>query len=63
MRELGPARAVPPRLGAERANASYEPPPDTRSFTARHPAVVMAAPAFAALALGGVGMLALRKRA
>jgi hypothetical protein len=59
---LGTAHAVPGRLGSERANPSFEPPPDTRSFAARNPGVVTGALALAALALGAVGLLALRKR-
>ncbi len=62
VRGLGLAHTVPGRLGAERLNPSYQPPPDTRSFTARHQGIVMAALALAALALGGVGLLAFRKR-
>jgi hypothetical protein len=50
------------RLGEERMNSRYEPPPDTRSFSARYPGVVAAALALAALALGGVGLVALRSR-
>jgi hypothetical protein len=50
------------RLGAERPNSSFEPPPDTRSFTAKHPGLIAAALALAALALGGVGLVALRSR-
>jgi hypothetical protein len=60
---LGLERAADERLGAERRNPAYEPPPDTRSFAARHPRIVQAALALAALALGAVGLLALRKRA
>jgi hypothetical protein len=60
---LGADRAVPGRLGPERANPAFEPPPDTRSFAARNPGLVTGALAFAALALGAVGLLALRKRA
>jgi hypothetical protein len=50
------------RLGVERANPAFEPPPDTRSFSAKHPEVVAVALAAAALALGGVGLVALRSR-
>ncbi len=60
---LGIAHAVPGRLGPERENPSFEPPPDRRSFAARNPGLVTAALALAALALGAVGLLALRKRA
>ena len=59
---LGLERAVRGRLGSERENPAFEPPPDTRSFTARNPGLVTAALALAALALGAVGLLALRKR-
>jgi hypothetical protein len=60
---LGVERAVRGRLGPERGTAAFEPPPDTRSFTARNPGLVTASLALAALALGAVGLLALRKRA
>jgi hypothetical protein len=50
------------KLGAERPNPSFEPPPDTRSFTAKHPGLIAAALALAAVALGGVGLVALRSR-
>jgi hypothetical protein len=60
---LGVERAVRGRLGPERGTAAFEPPPDTRSFTARNPGLVTAALALAALALGAVGLLALRRRA
>lgn len=59
---LGVDRAVPGRLGLERENPTFEPPPDTRSFTARNPGIVTGALAFAALALGAIGLLILRKR-
>jgi hypothetical protein len=59
---LGVKRAVLGRLGSERENPAFEPPRDTRSFTARNPELVTAALALAALALGAVGLLALRKR-
>jgi len=55
-------RAVPGHLGSEHDNPAFEPPPDTRSFTERNPEVVTAALVLAALALGAVGLLALRKR-
>jgi hypothetical protein len=55
-------RLLPGRLGAERENAVYEAPPDTRSFTARHPGLVTAALALSALALGAVGLVVLRNR-
>jgi hypothetical protein len=60
---LGAERAVRGRLGPERRTLAFEPPPDTRSFTARNPGLVTGALALAALALGAVGLLALRKRA
>jgi hypothetical protein len=60
---LGDERAAHGRLGSERENPAFEPPPDTRSFTARNPGLVTGALAFVALALGAVGLLALRKRA
>jgi hypothetical protein len=60
---LGIEHAVHGRLGPERQNPAFEPPQDTRSFAARNPGVVTGALAFAALALGAVGLLALRKRA
>jgi hypothetical protein len=59
----GAERAARGRLGPERANPAFEPPPDTRSFGTRHPGLVKAALALAALALGAVGLLVLRKRA
>jgi hypothetical protein len=62
VRALGLDHAVSGRLGTERSNPAYEPPPDTRSFAARHPGTVVAALALAALALGAVGLLALRSR-
>lgn len=51
------------RLGPERVNPAFEPPPDTRSLAARNPWLVTGALALAALALGAVGLLALRRRA
>ncbi|MEZ5077472.1 MAG: hypothetical protein R2725_08520 [Solirubrobacterales bacterium] len=59
---LGAERAVRGRLGPERASQSFEPPPDTRLFGARNPGLVTAALALTALALGAVGLLALRRR-
>jgi hypothetical protein len=59
---LGIERAAPGRWGPERENPAFEPPPDTRSFAARNPAVITSALVLAALALGAVGLLALRKR-
>lgn len=62
---LGLDGAVTARLGAEQVNHSYRPSApagQTRSFSARHPAVVTGALALAALALGAVGLLALRTK-
>jgi hypothetical protein len=55
-------RSVPGWLGSERENAAFEPPPDKRSFAARNPGLLTGALAFAAVALGAVGLLALRRR-
>lgn len=60
---LGLDGLVRGQLGPARSNPAYEPPADTRSFVARHPGLVAAALALAALALGAAGLLALRKRA
>jgi Protein of unknown function (DUF3999) len=49
-------------LGPERRNDAFEAPADTRSFAARHPALLQAALALAALALLAGGFLALRRR-
>jgi hypothetical protein len=63
------ARLPPPKrtergtLGREQRNAAFEPPPDTRSFAARHSRVVTAALVLAALAAAFAGALALRRRA
>jgi hypothetical protein len=59
---VGAGRAVRGQLGPERGTEAFEPPPDTRSFTARNPGLVTAALALSALALGAVGLLALRGR-
>ena len=59
---LGVEHAVHGRLGSERENPAFEPPPDTRSFTTRNPGLVTGALALAALALGAVGLLVLRRR-
>jgi hypothetical protein len=61
--ELGLAHARHGRLGAETANPRFEPRPDTRSFSAKHPAVVAAVLALAAGVVGFGGFLALRRRA
>jgi hypothetical protein len=60
---VGVERAVHGRLGSVREVPAFEPPPDTRSFTARNPGLVTGALVLAALALGAIGLLALRKRA
>jgi hypothetical protein len=57
-------RAEEARLGRVRPNPDYvppQPPPDTRSFVARHDDLVTAALGLAAIALGGAGLLALRR--
>jgi hypothetical protein len=59
---LGVERAVRGRFASERENPAFEPPPDTRSFAARNPGLVTGALALAALAVGAVGLLALRRR-
>ncbi|HEY5816432.1 MAG TPA: hypothetical protein VIS95_08875 [Solirubrobacterales bacterium] len=59
---LGAEGAVRGRLGPARENPAFEPPPDTRSFTTRNPGLVTAALALAALVLGAVGLLTLRRR-
>jgi len=59
---LGDERAMHGRLGSERENPAFEPPPDTRSFATRNPGLVTGALAFVALALGAVGLLALKKK-
>ena len=59
---LGAEQARAAALGDERVNARYRPPPDTRSFAARHPEVVQAALAVAAIVLAVGGFLALRTR-
>jgi uncharacterized protein DUF3999 len=55
-------RIVHGRLGTQRENPAFEPPPDTRSLAARNPGLITAALALAALALGAVGLLVLRRR-
>jgi len=59
---IAATRAVPGRLGRERETAAFEPPPDTRSFTARNPGLVTAALVLAAVSLGAVGLFTLRGR-
>ncbi|HEX6665817.1 MAG TPA: hypothetical protein VF081_04420 [Solirubrobacterales bacterium] len=59
---LGLERVVRGQLGPEHENTAFEPPPDTRSFAARNPELVTGSLALAALAVGAVGLLALRKR-
>jgi hypothetical protein len=49
-------------LGAEELNPSWEPPEDTRSFSARHPEVIPAVLAIAAVVLFFGAFLALRRR-
>ncbi len=61
--ELGLGRARPGRLGTEVSNPVFEAPPDTRSFSAKHPAVIAAALALAAAVVALGGFLALRRRA
>jgi hypothetical protein len=61
--ELDLGHARPGRLGAEMRNPSFEAAPDTRSFAAKHPAVVTAALALAAAVVAFGGFLALRRRA
>jgi hypothetical protein len=53
----------PSRLGPERLNPAFVPPADTRSFVDRHDWLVQLAIVFAALAVGAVGLFALRRRA
>lgn len=50
-------------LGPERSNQAFEPPPDTRSFTARHTNLITVALVIAAIAAAAAGGLALRRRA
>jgi hypothetical protein len=61
--DLGLARARPGRLGPEAANPTFELRPDTRSFVAKHPAVITAALVLAAAVVAVGGFLALRQRA
>jgi hypothetical protein len=49
-------------LGAEQANASFQPPADTRSFAAKHNWLVNGALALAALVVAAGGLVALRRR-
>jgi hypothetical protein len=63
LRALGIGPVADSRFGPEHRNPAFEPPADTRSFAARNPGIVTGSLAIAALALGGVGLLALRKRA
>ena len=60
-RAVGLERARTARLGGERANAAFRAPPDARSFAARHPGLLQAALALAAVALAATGLLALWK--
>ena len=57
-RELAPAGSA-----GEAANPSFEPRADTRSFSAKHPAVITAALVLAAAVVAVGGFLALRRRA
>lgn len=59
---LGLERVVRGRLGPERANESFEPTSDTRSFAARHPSLIQGALALTAFLLLAGGFLALRRR-
>lgn len=52
----------PAQLGPELVNEAFEPPPDTRPFTERHPALIQVALALAAAALVAGGFFALRKK-
>ena len=56
-------RPIAAALGPERLNQAFEPPPDTRAFSERHPWIVEASLALAALVLSIAGLLALRRRA
>jgi hypothetical protein len=57
-----PAGRAKGTLGPEQRNAAFEPPPDTRSFAARHTGLVTIALALAALTAAFGGALALRRR-
>ena len=59
---LEPDSAAAASLGREALNPDWEPPEDTRSFTARHPQVIKAALALAAAVLLVGAFLALRRR-
>jgi hypothetical protein len=61
--ELNLARSRTGRLGAERRNADFEAAPDTRSFAAKHRALVTAALVLAAVVVSLGGLLALRRKA
>lgn len=52
----------PSQLGPERVNEAFEPPPDTRPFSERHPGLIQLTLALAAAALVAGGFFALRKR-
>jgi Protein of unknown function (DUF3999) len=54
---------APGALGPERSNELFEPPPDTRSFAARHSSLITVALVIAALSAAAAGGLALRRRA
>jgi hypothetical protein len=59
---IDPDSAAEASLGAEELNPSWEPPEDTRSFSARHPEVIPAVLAIAAVVLFFGAFLALRRR-
>jgi hypothetical protein len=59
----GIARVAHVHLGPESLNPGYMPPPDTRSYAKKHPAIVDAALAIAAAVIAFGGFLALRRRA
>jgi hypothetical protein len=60
--EIDPDSAAAATLGREALNPDWEAPKDTRSFTARHPQVIKAALALAAVVLLFGAFLALRGR-
>jgi hypothetical protein len=63
MSDLDLRHAEDGRLGVEKRNVSFEAAPDTRSFTAKHPAVVTGALVLAAAVVVLGGLLALRRKA
>src|SRR5262249_6193362 len=60
--QLGLARARPGSLGPEALNEDFRAAPDTRSFSAKHPAVITMALVLAALVVVAGGLLAVRMR-